>query len=87
MVREESQHRAPPCAPLSAFAAGQESLPHPAAAIVGPLCDTLHTQKVSLDSTSFISKRNKYPTSKTQQEKGGWSCATTRRQRSPAVPG
>lgn len=88
MVREESRHRAPPCTPVSAFAAGQERVPRPAAAAnVKPLCGAFRDRKDSPDSCSFLSKRNKYPTSKTEQEKGGWSCATSRHPLRPAVLG
>jgi hypothetical protein len=39
------------------------------------------------DLSPSLSKPDKYPSSKTEQEKGGWSCATSRRSLRPAVLG
>jgi len=66
---------------VSAFTAGQEGLPRPAVkAIVEPLYGAL--------SAAYLPRKTvKSPVSKTEQEKGGRSCATTHRERSPAVLG
>jgi len=73
---------------VSAFAAGQEPIPRPVAeANVKPLCGAFRNRKDRPDLSPALSKRSKYPMSKTEQEKGGWSYATTRRERSPAVLG
>jgi len=71
----------PTCAPVSAFTAREGRVPLPQQqrqtwAVVRRVVRSLSPRK-----------SDRSPASKTEQEKGGWSCATSHRSLRPAVPG